>query len=88
MDKGYTQASNAKKKILAKKMVQGLTMKGDTTGYGGGMKYRGTGKNSGKGSGMAASETGKDKGYAHGMKPEQSNTKKSFSRNYTQNGEC
>jgi len=84
---GYTQA-NTKKKMLAKKMVQGMTMNGKGTGYGGGMKYHGTGKNSGKGSGMAYPETGKGTEKAGGMKYEQTNTKKSFSRNYTQNGEC
>lgn len=53
----YTQAN--KKKDMAAKMPMGLKMNGKTTGYGGGMKYRGQGKDSGKGGGMCYPETGK-----------------------------
>lgn len=82
----YSQSN--KKGEMAAKMVTKYKMNGKTTGAGGGMKPRGTGKNSGKGGGMAYPETGKGTGKSGGMGYEQSNEKKSFSRNYTQNGEC
>ena len=79
----YTQAN--KKREVAKKM--GLTMIGKDSGYGGGMKYKGTAKDSGKGGGMGVKLAGAGTIGGTGMKYKTSNPKANFSNNYTQNGE-
>lgn len=85
MNHGYTQAN--KRKDMAAKMPMGLKMNGDTTGYGGGIKFSGKGKNSGPGGGMKPTEAAKGTETAgKGMKYKQSNKKANFNTTniYTQ----
>lgn len=81
---GYTQA-NTKKKEVAKKMIQGLTMHGSGGKGKLAMKYKEHGDKPVHKGGMKPKMHGVDEGYAKGEKPKQSNPKASFSRNYTEN---
>ena len=80
----YTQAN--KKKEMAQKM--GLTMHGKNMGEGGGMKYRGIGKEGSNRGGMKPKMNGVNSGKGRGMKYPESNGKANFSPKslYDQNG--
>lgn len=81
---GYTQA-NTKKKEVAKKMIQGLTMNGGKAKGRLAMKPKMNGMNSSTGGGMKPKMIGTGSGNTKGMKADMTNKKADFSRNYTEN---
>lgn len=82
----YTEAN--KKRDMANKMVTKYSMKGNPTGYAGGMKQDFHGKNSGKGGSMSYPMAANRNTATKGMKAPEANDSKSFTKKgiYTQNG--